>query len=174
MSATTEFPRPVRIDTIGAEPRIIEVQAGAEECAALARRFRIPSIESLAASLAISRNGEAVLAEGRLQAKVVQSCVASGEPVPASLDEPFRIRFLPQPTGAPDEEVELSEDDCDTVFYHGSAVDVGEAVAESLALSLDPWPRAPAADEALKRARVKNEEEAGPFGALAELRDKLK
>ena len=30
-----------------------------------------------------------------------------------------------------------------------------------------PW------DEALKRAQVKSEEEAGPFGALAELRDKL-
>ncbi|HEV2747118.1 MAG TPA: DUF177 domain-containing protein, partial [Allosphingosinicella sp.] len=43
----------------------------------------------------------------------------------------------------------------------------------TLALSLDPFPRSPAAAEALKAAGVKSEEEAGPFGALAALRDKL-
>ena len=61
-----------------------------------------------------------------------------------------------------------------SVFYDGAAIDVGEAVAETLSLSLDPYPRAPGAEEALEAAGVKSEEEAGPFAALAGLRDKLK
>jgi uncharacterized protein YutE (UPF0331/DUF86 family) len=62
----------------------------------------------------------------------------------------------------------------DTVFYSGGAIDLGEAAAETLALALDPFPRSPAAAAALKEAGVLSEEEAGPFGALAGLRDKLK
>ena len=86
-----------------------------------------------------------------------------------------RCCFRPQPeAGSADEEVELGEDELDVVFYDGAAVDVGEAVAETLSLSLDPYPRAPGAEEALKAAGVKSEEEAGPFAALAGLRDKLK
>ncbi len=73
-----------------------------------------------------------------------------------------------------DEEVELSETELDVTFYEGAEIDLGEAVAETLALSLDPFPRSAGADEALKAAGVKSEEEAGPFAALAGLRDKLK
>ena len=106
---------------------------------------------------------------------MTQSCVASGEPIEAAIDTPFELVFRPEPEpGRPDEEVELSESEMDVVFYDGAAVDLGEAVAETLALSLDPYPRAPGAEAALKAAGVMSEEEAGPFGALAGLRDKLK
>ena len=60
------------------------------------------------------------------------------------------------------------------VFYDASAIDVGEAVAETLLLNLDPYPRAPDAEEALKEAGVKSEEEVGPLGALSGLGDQLK
>jgi hypothetical protein len=69
--------------------------------------------------------------------------------------------------------IELAEEDLDTVFYTGSALDLGEAAAETLALALDPFPRSPNAAEVLKKAGVISEEEAGPFGALAALKDKL-
>jgi hypothetical protein len=64
----------------------------------------------------------------------------------------------------------------DVVFYDQAAIDVGEAVAETLALSLDPWPRSPDAEAILREAGVKREgeEEKGPFAALASLKDKLK
>ena len=114
-------------------------------------------------------------ARGRIQAAVTQSCVASAAPVEAVVDEPFELLFRPAPTpGRPDEEVELSPSELDIVFYDGAAIDLGEAVAETMALSLDPYPRAPEADQALKAAGVKSEAEAGPFGALAALRDKMK
>ena len=52
------------------------------------------------------------------------------------------------------DEIELSEDDCDTVFYTGGAIDLGEAAAETLALALDPFPRSPGAAAALREAGV--------------------
>lgn len=170
-----EFSRPIRVDTLGSEPRTVTIEAGEDERAALARRFGLVSIDRLAASAEIARNGVEVSARGRVAADVVQSCVASGEPVPASVDEPFALLFRPPPeTGRPDEEVELGEGELDVIFYDGAAVDLGEAVAETVSLALDPYPRAPGAEAALRAAGVKSEEEAGPFGALASLRDKLK
>jgi uncharacterized metal-binding protein YceD (DUF177 family) len=170
-----EFSRPVRIDTLGTEPRTLTIAAEAGERKALARRFGLVGIAHLAAEAGLVRKGEEVSAKGRIEARVTQSCVASGEPVEAEVDEPFELLFRPVPApGRPDEEVELSEGELDVSFYDGAAIDLGEAVAETLALSLDPYPRSPGAEEALKAAGVKSEEEAGPFGALAGLRDKLK
>jgi uncharacterized metal-binding protein YceD (DUF177 family) len=174
MTIEAEFHRPVRIDTLGPAPRAMAIEAEESERAALARRFGLPSIHALSAEAAVSGNGEIMVAEGRMKARVTQSCVASGVPVEAELDEPFRIEFRPQPARPGEEdEIELSESEMDVVFYDGSSIDLGEAVAETLSLSLDPWPRAPGAEEVLKEAGVKEEGEAGPFAALAGLRDKL-
>lgn len=170
-----EFSRPVRIDSLGAGPRRMTIAAEPAEREALARRFGLVEIARLVAEAELSGKSEEVIARGRVTASVTQSCVASGEPVPAEIDEPFDLVFRPQPAaGRPDEEVELGESELDIIFFDGAAADLGEAVAETLALALDPYPRAPGAAEALKAAGVKSEEEAGPFGALAGLRDKLK
>lgn len=175
MTQANEFSRPVRIDTLGQEPRSLAIEAEEEERAALAARFGLVGIAALSADTILSRNGDQVKAEGTLRAQVTQSCVATSAPVPAEVEEPFRILFRPQPARAAEEdEIELSEAELDVVFYDGAAIDIGEAVAETLSLSLDPWPRAPGAEEALRTAGVKSEEEAGPFGGLAALRDKLK
>ena len=170
-----EFSRPVRVDILGPEPRSVAIEADEKERRALAKRFALPAIDRLEATAELVRKGEEVEARGRMRAAVTQSCVASGEPVPAELDEPFAVAFRPRPaTGRPDEEVELSEAELDVSFYEGAFIDLGEAVAETLSLSLDPYPRAANADAALKAAGVKSEEEAGPFGALAALRDKMR
>ena len=177
MSETPEFSRPVRVDTIGPAPRDMAVEAEEAECEALARRFGLVAIHRLAAEAKLSRAGETVVAEGRLAASVTQSCVATAAPVEAKVAEPFRILFRPQPEAAAEEEIELDESELDVVFYDGAAIDLGEAVAETLSLALDPWPRAPNAEEVLKQAGVKDESEAAaeasPFAALAGLKDKL-
>ena len=80
--------------------------------------------------------------------KVVQACIASDEPVPARIDEPFILRFVPESTLAQGDEIELSEADCDTLPYDGKVIELGEAVAETLALALDPFPRSPGAEAA--------------------------
>lgn len=171
---TPEFPRPHRLDQIGAGETNVTVEAGETERAALARRFDLVALDRLAASFALRRDAAGVRASGHLSAAVIQSCGVTGEPLPAKIEEDFAIRFLPEPTeDESHDEVELAEDDLDTVFYTGSALDLGEAAAETLALALDPFPRGPNAAKVLKQAGVISEEEAGPFGALAALKDKL-
>ena len=170
-----ELSRPVRLDTLGEGPSALHVEAEEAERAALARRFGLIAIERLAADVELTRKDGEVALAGMLSAAVVQACVASGEPVPAALQCAFSVEFRPEPgADGGDDEVELGEDEMDVIFYEGGAIDVGEAVAETLSLNLDPYPRAPGAEQALRAAGVKNEEEAGAFGALAALRDKLK
>jgi uncharacterized metal-binding protein YceD (DUF177 family) len=173
-----EFSRPVRIDTLGTQPRTMEVAAAPTERDALARRFGLLALDRLEAQVAITRLEDEIEVDGTLQAEVSQACVASGAPVPARLIIPFDIRFRPQPApGHAEEEVELGESEMDVVFYEGGEIDLGEAVAETLLLNLDPYPRAPEADAVLRKAGVRpegEEEKESPFAALAGLKGKLK
>jgi uncharacterized metal-binding protein YceD (DUF177 family) len=172
MSAS-EFSRPIRVDTLGETPRQLSIEAEDSERAALARRFGLVAVDSLTAQFALSREGSEVAMEGTLRARVTQACVATGVAVEAGIETWFDLRFRPQPALGAEEEIELSPSELDVVFYDSASIDVGEAVAETLLLNLDPYPRAPGSDEALSAAGVKSEAEAGAFGALAGLRDKL-
>lgn len=171
MDQVTEFSRPFRVDTIGDTPRQVFVEAGAAERAALAKRFELASLDHLEADASLFRRGGEVHAQGRLRARLVQHCVATFVELPAEVDAPFRLIFRSElPGEVSDAGLELDEGECDVVFYEGSAIDIGEAVAESLALAIDPYPRTPGADAALKEMGVMSEAEAGPFAALAALR----
>ena len=168
-----EFSRAFRLDELGAAPRAVAVVAEDAERSALASRFGLLSIEALSATADLTRDGDVVTAAGKLLARVVQACVASGDPVPASIAEDFALRFVPRAANPEAEEVELEEGELDEIDSEGSAVDLGEAVAQTLALALDPFPRSPGADEELRAAGVIGEEDAGPFAALKALKDKL-
>ncbi|GAA3999058.1 DUF177 domain-containing protein [Sphingomonas humi] len=152
----------------------IEVHADEAERAAVAERLDLPGLERLEATLTLTlnRDGETIRAEGRLRASVTQACVATGEPVPAMVDEKIALLFLPEPKGTPDEDVELSADDLDVIFHDGREIDLAAAIADELSLALDPYPRSAGAEDALKDAGVLSEEQAGPFAALAALKGK--
>lgn len=173
-----EFSRTFRVDTLGSSPRQVSIGADEGERAALAERFGLVGISALSAEADLVRSGDTVRASGTVRAQVTQSCVATGAPVEAEIEEEFEIEFRPHPEAeGPEEEIELSGSELDVVFYDGAAVDLGEAVAETVSLALDPYPRSEAAEQALREAGVKKEEEAraeaSPFAALGPLRDKL-
>ena len=149
----------------------IELSADEAERSQIAERLGLQSLDRLDAHASLELKGEVVRARGRLKASLCQSCVATGEPVDAHADEPFDIYFLPEPSSdSSEEEVELVSADCDVVFHDGSAIDLGSAIADTLALGLDPYPRSAGAEAALKEAGVLSEAEAGPFAALAKLK----
>lgn len=164
------FAHQLRLDQVRDGDRL-DVVADDEERAAVAKRLDLASLGRLEAHVCLKRTGDIIRAKGRLLASLDQSCVVTGQPVAAHVDEPFAILFVPEPeTGGPDEEIELGEADCDTVFHDGAAIDLGGALADTLALSLDPYPRSAGADAALKEAGVLTEAQASPFAVLAKLR----
>ena len=165
---TPEFSRPERIDAIGEGARRIEIVADEAERAKVAARFGLIAVDALSAWFDVRRDGAGVVVTGRVFAAVVQACSATGDPVPAGIDEPVELRFVVSLGN--DEEVELAEDALDTVEIEGGAIDLGEAAAETLALALDPFLRSPNAAAALKAAGVVGEDEVEPFGALAGLK----
>ena len=168
---TSRFAHHLRLDQIHDGDRL-DLVADEGERREVAKRLGLPSIECLDAHVTLTRNGDIVRAEGRLAAALDQSCVVTGDPVAAHVDEPFALIFMPEPQAhRPDEEIELGEEDCDIVFYDGAAIDLGTAIADTLALNLDPYPRSAGADAALKEAGVLSEAEASPFAALAKLRN---
>ncbi len=152
----------------------LDLVADAAERAAVAARLDLPALDRLDAHVVLRREGDSVLASGRIKATLEQRCVATGDPLPVRLDEAFDLRFVPEPkTAGGDEEFELEAGDLDTMFHDGLAIDLGTAIGDSLALALDPYPRSPQAADALRQAGVISEEEAGPFAALAALKGKL-
>ena len=169
----SDFEKRLPLDRIRDGDRI-DLTADAEDCRAIADRLDLLALDRLEAHAVLSRNGQEVRARGRLKASLEQACVATGEPVPEHVDEPFDLLFAPAPqANAADEEVELESGELDTIFHDGAAIDLGREIADTLALSIDPYPRSAGADAALKEAGVMSEEEAGPFAALAALKSKM-
>lgn len=165
-----EFGHRLTLERIGDGERV-DLSADDAERTQIATRLGLVSLARLDAHATLSRKGKCVRACGRIRASLEQSCVATGEPVAEHVDEPFELVFVPAPqNGRHDEEVELAAEDCDVVFYDGASIDLGTAIADTLALSIDPYPRSAGADSALEEAGVLSEAEAGPFAALAKLR----
>jgi uncharacterized metal-binding protein YceD (DUF177 family) len=165
------FAHQLRLDQIRDGDRL-DLVADEAERAGVAKRLGLSALSCLEAHAVLSRSGDVIRARGRLAARLEQSCVVTNEPLPAHVDEAFEIMFMPEPAPAgPDDEIELGGGDLDVVFHDGSAIDLGTAVADTLALSLDPYPRSAGAEAALKEAGVMTETEASPFAVLAKLKE---
>ncbi len=169
---TPEFSREIRLDALIATPRMA-LEASDAECAALAERFELEKLSNFTANVTIIGAADGAVVQGKLAARVVQTCVATGKPVPEQVNAPVFVKFVPVIEADPDAEIELADDDCDVMEHDGQAIDVGEAVAQTLALSLNPWPRHADADGVLAQAGVVDPTDVGPFAALKALKNKL-
>lgn len=165
-----DFGHRIAIDSIRDGARI-DLVADEKERKAIAQRLGLVSLGRLDAHATLDKERQRIRARGRIRASLEQSCVATGDPVAEHIDEAFDLVFLPElADDAADQEVELGEADCDVVFYDGGAIDLGSALADTLALAMNPYPRSAVADAALKEAGVLSESQVGPFALLAKLK----
>lgn len=156
----SEFSRCFPVDQIGSQPRTLTIKAEPDECAALAHRFALDAMHRLEASATLAANDDAILCQGHFSADIVQICVATGVQLAVKVSNDFAIRFVPETEG--DDvagEIDICVDDFDVVEHDGRSIDVGEAVAQSLLLALDPFPRSEQAEAALRAAGVVGEDE---------------
>ena len=162
-----ELCRPV--DRTHLPSNAVNVEADEAERVALARRFGLVAINQLSATASLKDDGTAVTAEGRLRARIVQSCSVSGEDVPVAIDEPLALRFVPERVIEADE-MELQESELDEIEFIGDQFDLGEAVAQTLALAIDPFAVGPEAERVRREQGLSDEAASGPFAALAALK----
>lgn len=177
MTAAPEFSRPLSIEgIIPDKTRMESIEATPEECAAIARRFDLQSLSGLKANLKILRvsEGNITRVEGDIEAEVVQTCVVSLQGVPAEIKTHFDTYFTEDGKEGLEGE-ELLDIDSDEEFpdlvIHNGLLDLGELVAQYLALDLDPYPRAPGVSLAAQMSEVGGDTKNRPFQVLKNLKD---
>lgn len=167
MSGAPEMERLIRVRHLPAGA--VRIEANPAERAALAARFGICAVHSLVATAELDpRDGGIVQATGQLRAEIEQECAISQEPFATTIKEPLSLVFTPlddRPV-TPDEEVELDTGDLDEISYSGDSFDLGEAVAQTLALAIDPYAEGPQADAVRAQAGIVSDD--APSGPLAE------
>ena len=155
----------VKRKAISEEPYMIK--ANPEERAALAARFNLSEVKSLKAALVLTPDGTTIKADGTFSGHWMQQCAVSGDDFPVRLDEPLHFRFVLAREEVLGEEIELEADDLDEIDYDGEIFDLGEAVAQSLGLAIDPFATGPDADTARKEKGIVIEgEQDGPMAEM--------
>lgn len=162
MTAPLEFSRPIRVTHLPAAGLALRLEATAGECVALAARLGLLALHGFWSELSLTpETAGGVRVTGTLNASVEQACVVSLEPVSQRVHEAFTLRILREgetPSEDPD-----SEDEVETL---DGRAELGEVLAQLLALALDPYPRLEGAelpDHATDGA-------GGAFAALSRLR----
>jgi hypothetical protein len=157
-----EFSRRVVVDPWPGGGIAVDVTADAAERRALARRFGLIEVAALRGHGRLERAHGEIVFHGWLEAAVVQPCVVTLEAVPATLRQPIERRYRLGAAGVdlePHGVVDLDDEE-EVEAVSGREIDLGEAVAEELGLSLEPYPRAAAAAEVAAAADL------GPYVSL--------
>lgn len=138
-----EFSRPLRMAEIPAEGMSLDLDATAAECAAVARRLGLLSLDRLHGQFSIkpiARGGLALT--GTLQADVEQSCVVTLEVLSTEVSRPLNLKFLNEEAFRQHESLQEDPlDGPDVEPMPDEVLDLGELLVEELSLALDPYPR---------------------------------
>lgn len=134
------------------------------DLAGLAERFDFVELGSLEVAVEIARVGPDTWdLKGRLQAQLVQPCIVTRDPVPETVDFALEERYV-RATNEDDEVVVGLEDSEPLV---DGCIELGEMVAQSLALAVNTWPRTVDAPDEFKAGEV---EVTHPFASLGSLK----
>lgn len=167
-SPAVEFSRPIEVDRVPRTGSHEKLRAEAGECEKLARRLAVPRLFALTAALhAAPWRGGGLKVTGSLTAELEQLSVVSLEPFRTTVTFPVERYFLPAAEADAD-----GAEDADPI--HNGVVDLGEMVAETLSLELDPYPRRPGEVFAAGTATGEDDaaKPASPFSHLEKLRNK--
>jgi uncharacterized metal-binding protein YceD (DUF177 family) len=141
-------PRPTRFRTGGLSPRTptrFSYRPDAGERKALAEDLGLLALYRLDLTGEIRPAGrDELVLEATLTAAADQACSVTLAPVPAQVSEPVRRRYVAGLETPEGDEVEMPEDD--SVEPMPEVIDLAEIAAETLALALPLYPRAPGAE----------------------------
>lgn len=190
MSHVNEFSHTVRAEHITGNDYTVEFEANERQRELLAKRYGILSVDSLSGTGKLVRqaDGLTIHLTGHVKAEVQQACVTTLEPVHEEISEDFQAYFLDEsqvtsfvkakkkkdeiegPMNLDDlDERPIPEDHEDPEPVIGGIIDVGEIVAQHVALGLNPFPRSKKALETGPIGDEKDLKPASPFAILKDL-----
>jgi uncharacterized metal-binding protein YceD (DUF177 family) len=162
---TPEFSRLVSLARLGSAPFVQHIEATPSECEGLSRRFDLLSLDRLSAAVELRRQAdEIIVLQAAFEAEFVQNCIVSLEPVTGAISDRFTLVYGPPEV----EQLEIVSPQGEATFepLEGDVIDIGEAVAQELSLSLPAFPRHPDAkvDDETPMESAEN-----PFASLKHL-----
>lgn len=172
--------RPIPVRTLSRrQAHPFDLRPEGEEAGDIARFLGLKALRGLRFRGELAPSGdEGWRIEGELSAEVVQSCVVTLEPVGQRIHEEVARDYVPEYAYRPPAEIDIDPDAEDDPDPFDSVIDPGLLAIESLALVLDPYPRAPGVPPAEFRAAPPGvsplvDGDLKPFAKLAVLKDKL-
>lgn len=153
--------------------RVFDLQAREDERRAVASALDLLNVEVLNASYTLKATaGGRISMTGKLRANGTQRCVITQDPVAFSVNEPIDVEFSEEaaPETSVGDELEISSL-ADVEPIEDGAINAGRVIFELLAVSLDPYPRAPGVSfDAGEHAATQETGTDKPFAVLAKLK----
>ncbi|MCK0070399.1 YceD family protein [Kordiimonas laminariae] len=180
MTKTNNLTLSLKASEIDSNEKSYAIEATDDEKSILVERFNLVSLSAFSAEVTVKSKADmdAVLLEGHIDAELEQACTISLKPVAETVSENFSLLLVsPEMANSMDEdEAYLDVDAPDYDALEGDIVEVGELVAQTLAISMNQYPRAEGVElNVSASANVSvNEvelEKPNPFAALGKLKD---
>jgi uncharacterized metal-binding protein YceD (DUF177 family) len=167
---TLPLSRSLRIDDIQEEAG--EISATEAEKTAIAVLLDLKALDTLTFTYRLRQGGNGRLhLSGRLNARVTQTCVVTLEPIQADLDVPVEAEFWPQELIDSLENRTETHDALDWPEpIKDGKIDLGPLIYETLATSLNPYPKRKGASFDWSQEQGEGPSGIGPFAALEALK----
>ena len=156
-----------------------DIEAGPAARAAMAELAGLREILSASASLDVTPKGRGRFqVEGRVQARIGQTCVVTLDPILNDIDEAIDLIFapaeqIPELSDLIDDAAESSEEIPDPPEpIENGFIDLGRLATDALFLGIDPYPRRP--DAVFEPPVVAADPQDHPFAALKALQPDAK
>jgi uncharacterized metal-binding protein YceD (DUF177 family) len=154
----------------------LKIQANEEERAKIAQRCDILEVSSLNARITVTPGATPDLfkIKASLKVNLAQACSVTLAPVQETVDEVFNETMTTLESAlVPPEDID-GNDDTPVELIENNQIDIGEMVAQWLALSLDPFPRsdAPFYEHIEAKETDEGTKTHTPFDVLGQLKDK--
>ncbi|WP_019222002.1 YceD family protein [Bartonella senegalensis] len=166
---------PISVRSLPAKGLTVHIRADEQECAHLAKNHDLVEVKLCEGEFYIlpwKKRG--VRVKGLLQARIVQLCVVTLEPLENTLHENIEIVFVPEdsnlikPKISEDTgELFLDAEGLDTPeVFHGDKIDVGAVMEEFFELSINHYPRKKGTHMSVIENLDEDEQKLSPFSVL--------
>lgn len=123
-----------------------QIKATADERKKLAERMKVQEIQACEADVNIDYENKydknILTITGNVKATIIQNCVITDDPVSQEMIEPIHIIYQISPKEEHMKQNFVNVDAFEDIEpYYENNLDIGEEVAQILALNIDPYPK---------------------------------